>query len=417
MITIANYVGGELLAPAAGRYLDDIEPATVGPMPCVPESDAVDLEAAVAAARGAFPGWARQTVEERSRLLLRIAEGINERPRPWPGPRHRYRQAVGLARSRHSAGRGQLPLLRPPSLSSPASRTAWAARPSTTPCASRAASSGCISPWNLPLYLFTWKIAPALATGNSVVAKPSELTPMTAHLLGADLHGGRPAAGRAEHRPRAGAGRSAAPGGASGGRSHLVHRRHRRPVPRSPPCRRAAVQEAVPGDWAARTRPWCSPTAIGPGAGPERAGRLRQPGRDLPVRLAHLRRATALHRFRDDFVARAAALEAGRPALPRTPSKGRWCRGAPDKVLSYIELARQEGGRILTGGGRVTVPGRCEGGYIRRADGGRGPAGRVPRQPGRDLRAGGGLIPSTLRTEVPLANGRALRAGGLGLER
>ena len=76
MITIANYVGGKLLAPAAGRYLDDIEPATGRPYALVPESDAVDLEAAVAAARAAFPGWARQTAEERSRLLLRIAEGI-----------------------------------------------------------------------------------------------------------------------------------------------------------------------------------------------------------------------------------------------------------------------------------------------------------------------------------------------------
>ncbi|MGH8587953.1 MAG: aldehyde dehydrogenase family protein, partial [Gammaproteobacteria bacterium] len=76
MITIANYVDGKLLAPAAGRYLDDIEPATGKPYALVPGSDAVDLEAAVAAARGAFPGWARQTVEERSRLLLRIAEGI-----------------------------------------------------------------------------------------------------------------------------------------------------------------------------------------------------------------------------------------------------------------------------------------------------------------------------------------------------
>jgi len=76
VITIANYVGGKFLAPAAGHYLDDIEPATGRPYALVPGSDAVDLEAAVAAARGAFPGWARQTVEERSRLLLRIAEGI-----------------------------------------------------------------------------------------------------------------------------------------------------------------------------------------------------------------------------------------------------------------------------------------------------------------------------------------------------
>jgi Aldehyde dehydrogenase family len=76
VITIANYVGGHLLAPAAGRYLEDIEPATGRPYALIPESDAVDLEAAVAAARGAFPGWARHTVEERSRLRLHIAEGI-----------------------------------------------------------------------------------------------------------------------------------------------------------------------------------------------------------------------------------------------------------------------------------------------------------------------------------------------------
>jgi len=146
VITIANYVGGKLLAPAAGRYLDDIEPATGRPYALVPESDAVDdavdLEAAVAATRGAFPRWAKQTVAERSQLLLRIAEGIEGEAEALAraesidtGPS----RSASRARSISRAPRRISAFSPMPSLSSRANRTAWGRPRSTTPCAIRSA--------------------------------------------------------------------------------------------------------------------------------------------------------------------------------------------------------------------------------------------------------------------------------------
>jgi len=139
---IRNFIDGQFVEPVSGKYLDNIEPATGKPYSQVPDSDSRDVEMAVAAADKAFAGWSRTPAAERSRILLRITDLIE-------------RDLEKLARA-ESIDTGK-----PLSL----------------------ARSLDISPWNLPLYLLSWKIAPAIACGNTAIAKPSELTPMTAYLL------------------------------------------------------------------------------------------------------------------------------------------------------------------------------------------------------------------------------------------
>ncbi|MGI8820507.1 MAG: aldehyde dehydrogenase [Chthoniobacterales bacterium] len=182
---IANFIGGEWREPASGTYLDNIEPATGKVYSCVAESDARDVEFAVAAAEKAFAGWSRTPAAERSRLLLRIADFIE-----------RDLEKLALAESIDTGK--PLSLARNLDIPRAASNfrffaTAILHTSSEAHITDQVAFNytlrsplgvvGLISPWNLPLYLLTWKIAPALACGNTAVAKPSELTPMTASLL------------------------------------------------------------------------------------------------------------------------------------------------------------------------------------------------------------------------------------------
>ncbi len=185
MKQLLNYIDGRLLPPIGGRFLENADPSTGAAYSLLPDSDSADVEAAAAAAHGAFPGWSATSAEERFRILNRIAEGIESRL-----------ELLALAESIDNGK--PLSLARQMDIPRAASNFRFFA----TAAMQFASEShdmpgvalnytlrqpigvvGCISPWNLPLYLFTWKIAPALAAGNTVVAKPSEITPMTAFLL------------------------------------------------------------------------------------------------------------------------------------------------------------------------------------------------------------------------------------------
>ncbi len=182
---LENYIGGNLIAPLSGKFIDNINPATGDLYGQIPDSDEKDVEAAVHAAQKAFPSWSVTTVEERFRILNRVADLIDE-----------TLDALALAETNDNGK----PLWLSKSVDIP--RASANFRFFATGIMHFAAEShtmedkainytirqpigvvGCISPWNLPLYLFTWKIAPALAAGNCVLAKPSEVTPVTAFLL------------------------------------------------------------------------------------------------------------------------------------------------------------------------------------------------------------------------------------------
>src|SRR6476469_1051941 len=182
---IRNFIDGRFVEPADGKYLDNIEPATGRPYSQVPDSDGNDVELAVAAAEKAFPSWSKTSAADRSRLLLRIADLIE-------------RDLEKFARAESTDTGKPLALARSLDIPRAASNFRFFAT-AILHTESEAHNTddvafnytlrlprgiaGLISPWNLPLYLLSWKIAPAIACGNTAVCKPSELTPMTAYLL------------------------------------------------------------------------------------------------------------------------------------------------------------------------------------------------------------------------------------------
>ncbi len=187
---IFNFIDGQFVEPAGGKYLENVEPATGKTYSLVPDSGERDVELAVGAAEKSFTGWSRTPVAERSRIILRIAELID-------------RDLEKFARA-ESIDTGK-PLALARSLDIPRASsnfrffaTAILHTENEAHVMDGVAFNytlrqprgvvGLISPWNLPLYLLSWKIAPAIAVGNTAVAKPSELTPMTACLLGEVCH-------------------------------------------------------------------------------------------------------------------------------------------------------------------------------------------------------------------------------------
>ena len=181
-----NYVDGVYCPPINEQYFDNINPATGAVYCLIPDSDENDLALAVKAAEKAFPIWSNMPAEERSKILVRFSEGIEKRMEQFVAAESKDNgKPITLARhvdipravsnfhffasaiihfsseSHYMEGVGINYTTRKP-----------------------IGIVACISPWNLPLYLFSWKIAPALAAGNCVIAKPSEITPYTATMLG-----------------------------------------------------------------------------------------------------------------------------------------------------------------------------------------------------------------------------------------
>jgi aminomuconate-semialdehyde/2-hydroxymuconate-6-semialdehyde dehydrogenase len=182
---LENYIGGNFVAPGTGNYIDNINPATGSLFSYVPDSNEQDIQLAVDAAKHAFIQWSRTSAEERFLILNRIASLIDANA-----------DELALAETTDNGK----PLWLSKKVDIP--RASANFRFFATGIMHFAAEShsmedkainytlrqpigivGCISPWNLPLYLFTWKIAPALAAGNCVIAKPSEVTPVSAYLL------------------------------------------------------------------------------------------------------------------------------------------------------------------------------------------------------------------------------------------
>lgn len=186
-MNIKNYINGEFVDPTLGNYIDNYNPSNGEVYGQIPNSTSEDVEKAYKAAEKAFPNWSNTTLAKRSKILSKIAELIE-------GKLH------FLAEAESKDNGKPISLAKAIDIPRAAANFQFYAN-AITQFSSEAHESiglnamnftlrqpigvvGCISPWNLPLYLFTWKIAPAIAAGNCVVAKPSEITPMTAFLLG-----------------------------------------------------------------------------------------------------------------------------------------------------------------------------------------------------------------------------------------
>ncbi|MEL6658909.1 MAG: aldehyde dehydrogenase [Bacteroidota bacterium] len=186
MKRIANYINGAYSEPQNGLYLPVHDPARGKVYAEAPDSDEADVAQAYAAAKAAFPAWSATSVDERFTIMNWIAELITAR-------------LDDLAAAESLDNGKPLWLARKVDIPRAATNFRFFAQ-AITQFASATHDMGasgfnytlrqplgvvaCISPWNLPLYLFSWKIAPAIAAGNTVIAKPSEVTPMTAYLLG-----------------------------------------------------------------------------------------------------------------------------------------------------------------------------------------------------------------------------------------
>ena len=181
---VLNFINGELQEALNGQSMDNYNPAKGEVYAQVPDSDHQDVQLAYDAAQAAYPNWSVLPAEEKFKYLNAIAEGIDKR-----------REECALA---ESIDQGKpLWLAKNEMIRSAQNFRFFATAVMQFASESHATEDrainytlrqsigvvGCISPWNLPLYLFSWKIAPALAAGNTVVAKPSEFTPATAHLL------------------------------------------------------------------------------------------------------------------------------------------------------------------------------------------------------------------------------------------
>ncbi|MCS7176505.1 MAG: aldehyde dehydrogenase [Candidatus Kapabacteria bacterium] len=362
---ILNFIGGQFAEPLSGQYLEKYEPATGQVIALVPASGAQDVEAAVAAAQRAFPQWAAMPAEERARLLLRIAERLEERLSELALAESRdtgkplwLAQSVDIPRAVRNFRFFATGLLH-------VSTEAYQMGPEVLSYTLRQPLGvvGCIAPWNLPLYLLSWKVAPALAAGNCVVAKPSELTPTTATLLAEICHevGMPPGVLNIVHGegPVAGAALVAHPAVRAisftgGTRTGMEIARVAAPMFKKLTLELGGKNPTIIFEDCAFERA----VAEAVRAAFSNQGEICLCGSRILVQ------RSIYSRFRQEFVARVQALRVGDPLEPTTQQGAVISEAHLQKVLSYVELARHDGGVVLCGGHRVQLDGRCRDGYF-----------------------------------------------------
>jgi aminomuconate-semialdehyde/2-hydroxymuconate-6-semialdehyde dehydrogenase len=184
-MNILNYINGEMKSSNSGATLDNYNPAIGKVYGSIPNSDASDVAEAYQAAAAAFPSWSNTPAEERFKILNAIAEGIdNLRDTLALAESNDQGKPLWLAKNEMIRAGQNFRFFATAAMQFASESHAMENQAINYTLRTPIGVVGCISPWNLPLYLFTWKIAPALAAGNCVVAKPSEFTPVTAAMLG-----------------------------------------------------------------------------------------------------------------------------------------------------------------------------------------------------------------------------------------
>lgn len=370
MEKLRHFINGEFVEPTRDRWLDVREPATGEKYAELADGCEKDLDHAVGAALSAQHEWARTPADTRARYLHRLGELIESNldrlaaaesrdngkpltvaasvdiPRAAQNMRFFAAAATQFASESHAMEEGAInyTLRQPIGL------------------------VGCISPWNLPLYLFSWKIAPALAAGNCVIGKPSEITPLTATLLGelcqeAQLppgvlnivHGRGAEIGRliVEH-PDIGA--ISFTGGTKTGADIAARA--------APKFKKLSLElggknpTVIFADCARADEQWDKMLHDVTRSAFANQGQICLCGSRIYVE------ETVYEKFVNDLVARARAITADDPAYPATRHGAMVSREHMEKVLAAIEHARQEGGRVECGGERVFLQGRCKDGWF-----------------------------------------------------
>jgi len=365
MQKLQNYINGELVPPFSGQYIDNYDPAIGEVYSLIPDSDEADVAQAVEAAQAAFEEWANTPAEQRSRIMLRISELIEQNL-------DRLAKAESLDNGKPVSLAKRVDIPR-------AAKNFRFYATAIVHFESKAHSMessainytlrhplgvvGCISPWNLPLYLFTWKIAPAIAAGNCVVAKPSEITPMTAYLLSEIcqqaglpkgvlniIHGYGGTAGSAiVNHPKVKA--ISFTGGTKTG--ELIAREA------APKFKKLSLELGGKNPniiFADCNYEEMMETTLRSSFANQ--GQICLCGSRIFVE------KPLYEKFKTDFVQQVKDLVIGDPEDANTRVGAVVSEPHMNKVLSYIELAQEEGGRILTGGNRRKLSGRCENGYF-----------------------------------------------------
>ena len=367
MEKLLNFINGEYCEPINGKFIDNYEPATGKVYSLISDSDANDVEKAVEAAEKAFPVWSSMSIEERSAILVRLSEGIERRMDEFVAaeskdngkpvtlaahvdiPRavsnfHFFATAIlhYASESHYMEGVGVNYTLRKP-----------------------IGIVGCISPWNLPLYLFSWKIAPALAAGNCVVAKPSEITPYTAYLLG----------------------KVAQEAGMPAGVLNILHGLGGSvgdAIVKHPKIKAISFTGGTKtGEYIARTAaPMFKKLSLELGG---KNPNIIFADCDFDEMLKTTMRSSFANqgqiclcgsrifverslyaKFKEAFVEKVSRSIVSNPEDPKANLGAVVSKPHMEKVLSYVELAKEEGGTVLTGGVRVILDGEYKEGYYLR---------------------------------------------------
>ncbi|MBK8498429.1 MAG: aldehyde dehydrogenase [Flavobacteriales bacterium] len=364
MERILNFIDGEARAAVSGEWLDVHAPATGSVYAQLADSDGRDVDLAVAAAERAYPAWRDLGREGRSNALLKLASLIERDTEAFVADESRDNgKPVALAR-RVDIPRAIANLRFFATAILHFSSEAHAMDDTALNYTDRQpfGVAGCISPWNLPLYLFTWKIAPALAAGNCVVAKPSEATPLTAYRMSllCNEAGIPPGVLNIVHGlgPKVGSAIVAHPdvpaiSFTGGTRTGAEIARVAAPMFKKLSLElggKNPVLVFADCDFEQMLRTTVRSSFTN-------QGQICLCGSRILIE------RSIYDRFRDAFVERVRALRVGDPADATSDLGAVVSQPHLEKVLSYIELARQEGGRVLCGGERVLLGGALANGW------------------------------------------------------
>ena len=187
MIRIQNYIDGTFVNPIKNEWIDNIDPSVGSVYGKLPNSNSEDVQIAYDAAQRAFNTWSETSIEKRSSILLKIARLIEANLDRFAAAESKDNgKPISVAKTIDIPRAASNFRFFGHAITQFYSESHEAKSEKTINYTLRHPIGvvGCISPWNLPLYLLSWKIAPALAAGNCVVAKPREVTQYTAFLLG-----------------------------------------------------------------------------------------------------------------------------------------------------------------------------------------------------------------------------------------
>lgn len=364
MEKIRNYINGELIEPIGKQYIDNYNPAIGKVYSLIPDSDEKDVELATQAALKAFPSWSNTPKEDRSKIMLKISDLIEKNLDRFAlaesidnGKPVSLAKMVDIPRAASNFHFYATAILHYAAESHSMEDTAI-----NYTLRSPVGVAGCISPWNLPLYLFTWKIAPAIASGNCVVAKPSEITPMTAYLLSElcieaglpkgvlnIVHG---------YGHKVGAAITAHPkiplisftGGTKTGAEIAKVA--------APMFKKLSLE--LGGK---------NPNIIFADCDFEKMikttlnSSFANQGQICLCGSRILIERSIYEKFKTEFVSRVKKMKVGNPADPESRLGAVVSKAHMEKVLSYVDLAKQEGGTILCGGEQVKLEGEFSEGY------------------------------------------------------